>query len=95
MVLIFLFNGVIQTISVAFSLKTSRACTDMLSNQNDAVKFSKKNCERHKQHVHHVHHGSSTRGTGTFLHISLPSTGNMNAKVAVELYYIFSKMSIF
>ena len=37
----FLFNGVIQTILVAFSLKTFRACTDMLSNQNDAVKFSK------------------------------------------------------
>ena len=30
-----------QTILVAFSLKTSRACTDMLSYQNDAVKFSK------------------------------------------------------
>ena len=37
----FLFNRIIQTILVAFSLKTSGACTDMLSNQNDAVKFSK------------------------------------------------------
>ena len=37
----FLFKGIIQTILVAFSMKTSRACTDMLSNVNDAFKLSK------------------------------------------------------
>ena len=82
-----------QTILVAFSLKTSRACTDMLSYQNDAVKFSKTAKDTNSTCI--VYHSSSTRGTGIFLHTSLPSTRNMNAKVAVELYYIFSKMSIF
>ena len=43
--------------------------------------------------MNHVYHSSRARGTGIFLHTSLPSTRNMNAKVAVELYYIFSKMS--
>ena len=36
-----LFNGIIQTILVAFSIKTSRACTDMLPYENAAFKFSK------------------------------------------------------
>ena len=35
-------------------MKRSRACTDMLSNENDAFKFSK--TEKHtEQHMHHVH----------------------------------------
>ena len=38
---LFLFIGIIQTILVAFSLKTSRACTDMLCFENDAIKVSK------------------------------------------------------
>ena len=37
----FLLNGIIQTILVAFSMKTSMACTGMLSYENDAFKFSK------------------------------------------------------
>ena len=84
-----------QTILVVFSLKTSRACTDTLSYHNDAVKFSKTAKDT-----------NSTCTTCTIVpalvelvffsrDTSLPSTRNMNAKVAVELYYIFSKMSIF
>ena len=38
---LFLFNGILQAILVSFSIKTSRACTDMLSYENDAFKFSK------------------------------------------------------
>ena len=38
LILIFLFIGIIQIILVAFSLKTARACTDMLSYENDAIK---------------------------------------------------------
>ena len=34
-----MFNGIIQTILVAFSMKTSRAFTDMLSSENDDYKF--------------------------------------------------------
>ena len=35
------FNGIIQTISVAFSLKMSRACTGMSSSENDDFIFLK------------------------------------------------------
>ena len=45
--------------------------------------------------MHHVHHNSRARGTGTFLQTSPPLTRNMIAKVAVELYCIFSKISKF
>ena len=31
--------GIIQAILVAFAMKTSRACTDMLSSENDDFKF--------------------------------------------------------
>ena len=37
----FLLNGIIQTSLVAFSMKTSVAYAGMLSNKNDALKFSK------------------------------------------------------
>ena len=37
----FLINGIIEVILVAFSMKMSRACTGMLSYENDAFKFSK------------------------------------------------------
>ena len=37
----FLFNGIIQTILVAFSMKMSRACTGMLSSEKDDFKFLK------------------------------------------------------
>ena len=36
-----MFNGVNQTILVAFSMKTCRACTGMLSSENDDFKFLK------------------------------------------------------
>ena len=36
-----MFNGIIQAILVAFSIKTSRACTGMLSSENDDFKFLK------------------------------------------------------
>ena len=52
-----LFNGIIQTILVAFSLKTSRACSDMLSHENVAIKFSK-TAKKHKQNRHHVYNSS-------------------------------------
>ena len=34
-------NGIIQTILVAFVMKTYRACTGMLSSENDDFKFLK------------------------------------------------------
>ena len=36
-----MFNGIIQTNLVAFSMKTSRACSGMLSSENDDFKFLK------------------------------------------------------
>ena len=36
-----MFNGIIQTILVAFSTKTSEACTSMLSSENDYFNFLK------------------------------------------------------
>ena len=36
-----MFNGTIQTILVGFSMKTHRACTGMLSSENDDFKFLK------------------------------------------------------
>ena len=94
LILIFLFIGIIQTILVAFSLKTSRACTDKLSYENEAIKVSK-TAKKHTQHVHHSHHCSRARGTGIFFQTSPPLTRNMIAKVAVELFCIFSKISKF
>ena len=37
----FVFNGIIQTVLVGFSMKTSRAFTGMLSSENDGIKFLK------------------------------------------------------
>ena len=36
-----MFNGIIQTILVAFSMNLSWACTGMLSSENDDFKFLK------------------------------------------------------
>ena len=65
---------------MAFSIKTSRACTDMLPYKNDAFNFSKT--------------AKSTNSTCIkctivpgLLETSLPLTRKMNTKVAVELYY--------
>ena len=54
-----------------------------------------KDCENHKQHVNHVHHRSRAHGTGFCLETILSLTRNMNVKVIVELYYVFSKKSKF
>ena len=54
-----MFNVIIQTILVVFSMKTSRACNGILSSENDDFKY----CEKHKKHVHHVHNSSRARGT--------------------------------
>ena len=86
--------GIIQTILVAFSMKKSRACTCMLSSKHDDFKFLK-NCEKHKKQVHHVHHSYRARATVLSYQTSLSLTRNMNIKVAIELYYIFSKISKF
>ena len=75
-------------------MTTSRACTGMLSSENDEIKFLKTK-KKHKKHVHHGHHSYSSSGTGLSLQTSLSSTRNMIVKVAIELYYIFSKISKF
>ena len=46
--------------------KTSRACTGMLSHENDAFKFSNSANLKHKEHVHLVHHCPRARGTVFF-----------------------------
>ena len=42
-----------------------------------------------------MHHSSRARGTVLSLQTSLSLTENMKVKVAIELYYIFSKISKF
>ena len=37
----FVFNGIVQTILVAFSMEASRACIGMMSSENDDFKFLK------------------------------------------------------
>ena len=69
-ILIFVFNGIIQTISVVFSMKMSRACTGMLSSENEDFKFLKK-LQKHKKHVHHMPHSSGAHGTVLSLQTSL------------------------
>ena len=85
------FNGIIQTIFVAFSMRTFRACTGMLSSKIMISIFLKK-CAKRKKRVHRVHNSSMARGTALSFQISLSLTRNMNVKVAIELYYILSKI---
>ena len=66
----------------------------MLSFANDDFKLLK-TAKKLKQHVHHVHLSSRACGTVLSLQTSLSLTRNMNVKVAIELYYIFSKISEF
>ena len=77
---------------MAFSLKSSRACTDILPYENVAIKVSK-TAKKHKQHVHHAHHSSRARGTDIFRQTSPQLTKNMIAKVAVELYCKYRNFS--
>ena len=72
-------------------MKTSGACTGMLSSENDDFKFLK-TTEKQKKHVHHMHHSSRDRRTVLSLQTSLSLIRNMNVKAAIELYYIFSKI---
>ena len=76
-----------------YSMKTSRACTGMLSSENDDFKFLKTEEKKHKMHMHHVHHRSKACGTVLSLQTSLSLTRNNNVNLAIELYYIFSKIS--
>ena len=85
-----MFIGIIKTILVAFSMKTSSACSGMLTSENDDL-YILINCKKHKKHVHHIR----ANGTVLSLQTSLSLTRNMNVKVAIELYYIFSKISKF
>ena len=73
-------------------MKMSRACSGMLSSENDDFKFLK-NCKNHKMHVHHGHHSSKGRVTVLSLQISLSLTRNMNVIVVKELHYIISEIS--
>ena len=75
-------------------MKMSRACTDMLFSENDDIKFLK-TAKNIKKHAHHLHHSSRACGTLLSLQTSLSLTRNINAKVAIELCYIFSKKSQF
>ena len=73
-------------------MKMSRACSGMLSSENDEFKFLK-TAKKHKMHVHHGYHGVKRRLTVLSLQISLSLTRNMNVTVAKELHYIFSEIS--
>ena len=77
-----MFNRIIQAILEAFSMRTYRACTGMLSSENDDFKFLK------------TEKSMWTRARRTVLSLqnSLSSARNINVKVAIELYYIFSKI---
>ena len=75
-------------------MKMSRACTGMLSSENDDFKFFK-TAKKHKK---------SSCITCTivpglvelfYLQTIMPLTRDMNVKVAIELYNIFSKISKF
>ena len=72
-------------------MKTSRACTGILSSENDDFKFLK-TMKNRKKHVYHVPHSFRARRTVLSIQTKLSLTRNMNVKVAVELYYIFSKI---
>ena len=66
-------------------MKTSRVCTGMLSSENDDFKFLKS-----------VKNIKSMCITCTISLQTSPSlTRNKNVKVAIELHYIFSKISKF
>ena len=63
-------------------MKTSIACTGMLSYEIEAFKYFK-TAKNYKQDVNHMHHSSRARGT-----VLSPNQYVVDQKVAVELYYI-------
>ena len=73
-------------------MKTSTACTRMLSWKNEDFNFLKI-AKKHKKHLYHVHHSSIAHRTVLSVQTSL--TRNMYVKVAIQLYYLFSKISKF
>ena len=89
----FVFYGILQTILVAFSMKTLRVCTSMWSSENDDFKFLKTTKTRKSKCI------TCTIVSGlVYFFISLKQlseTRNMNVKVAIKLYNIFSKISKF
>ena len=77
---------------MVFSLKTSRACTDMLSYEKDDIKVSKTAKNTNNTCIRRIIVPELMELV--FSPISPPLTRNMIAKVAVELYCI-SKISKF
>ena len=59
-------------------MKTSRACTGMVSSANEHFRFLK--LQKHKKHMHHVYRSSRVRGTVLPLQTSISLTRNMNVK---------------
>ena len=73
-------------------MKMSRACSGILSSENDDFKFLK-NCKNIKCMCIIGHHSSKGCVTVLSLQISLSVTRNTNVTVAKELHYIFSEIS--
>ena len=74
-------------------MKMSWACTGMLSSENDDFKILK-TVQKHKMHV--IITCTIVPGLVELFYLSKPVlslTRNMNLKVAIELYYIFSQIS--
>ena len=87
-----MFNLITKAILMAFSMKTSSAYTGMLVSKNDNFKFLK-TAKKHKKHVHDECYSSRARGTVLSLQTSMSLSRNISVKVAIELYYIFYKIS--
>ena len=82
---------IIQTILVVFSMQTSRACTGMLSSENEDFKFLK-NCEKHKKHVHYVHNSSRARGN-VFICLNQSVVDQKQERKSSHRAVLFSKIS--
>ena len=70
-------------------MKTSRACTDMLSSENDDVIFLKTAKNTGAMRIT----CTIVPGLVELFYLSKPQ--NMNVKVAIQLYYIVFKISKF
>ena len=73
-------------------MKTFRACTGMLPPENNDFKLLKTAKNVKSICIARVHYSSRARGTVLSLQTSLSLTRNMNVKVVIQLYYIFSKI---
>ena len=72
-------------------MKTSRACTGMMSPENDDFKFLK-DSKKHKKHVHHVHH--SSKACGTVLSLQRLSVVDQKYERKSSHIYIFQNIEI-